>query len=173
VISRIRYEVKSVVNDVAFADYVQPLNPVTGDDTRTELIRTELMPDDTVMPGTTELITEFAIGMRFGLSALAITSQPDNPTVERFPILDPNPNLQVFAIAGAADDVASRPEAIRSVQVRLSTRSRAPDRPTTLPGQPGKPYRFFISTAKGADKFARVRNLEREFNLINMKGGFR
>lgn len=173
VISRIRYEVKSVVNDAAFADYVQPLNPVTGDDTRTELIRSELLPDDTVMPGTTELITEFAIGMRFGLSALAITSQPDNPTVDRFPILDPNPNQQIFAIAGPADDVGSRPEAVRTVQVRLSTRSRAPDRPTTLPGQPGKPYRFFISTAKGADKFARVRNLEREFNLINMKGGFR
>ncbi len=173
VVSRVRYEVRSVINDANFADYVQPLNPVTGDDRRTELIRTELAPDDTVMAGTEELITEFAIGMRFGLTALAIASQPDNPILERFPITDPTPNNQIYTVAGAADDAASRPESIRAVQVRLSTRSRAPDRPSGLPGQPGKPYRFLIGTAKGADRFARVRTLEREFNLINMKGGFR
>lgn len=173
VISRIRYEVRPVVNDPQFADYVQPLNPVTGDDTRTELIRSELLPDDTIMPGSEELITEFALGMRFGLTALSITSQPDNPILERFPITDPTANPTIFTIAGAADDAASRPEAIRAVQVRLSTRSRAPDRPTGLPGQAGRPYRFFISTAKGADRFARVRTLEREFNLLNMRGGFR
>lgn len=173
VISRVRYEVRSVVNDAAFADYVQPINMVVGDDIRTELIRSELTPDDTVMPGTEELITEFALGMRFGLTALAINSQPDNPILDRFPILDPTPNSEIYTIAGPADVIGSRPESIRSVHVRLSTRSRAPDRPTALPGQAGRPYRFFVSTAKGADKFARVRTLEREFNLINMKGGFR
>ncbi|HRI64519.1 MAG TPA: prepilin-type N-terminal cleavage/methylation domain-containing protein [Polyangium sp.] len=173
VISRIRYEVRSVVNDAAFNDFVQPINSVAGDETRTELIRTELLPNDDVMAGTTELITEFAIGMRFGLTALTTTSQPDAPVLERFPIADPTPNAQIYTIAGPADIVGNRPEHIRSVQVRLSTRSRAPDRPTTLPGQPGKPYRFYIGTAKGADKYARVRNLEREFNLVNMKGGFR
>lgn len=173
VISRVRYEVRAVVNDANFADYVQPLNPITGDDTRTELIRSELTPEDTVMQGTEELITEFAVGMRFGLTALAITSQPDNPILERFPITDPAPNAQIHTIAGPADVVGARPEAIRSIQVRLSTRSRAPDRPTALPGQAGRPYRFFVSTARGADRFARVRTLEREFNLINTKGGFR
>lgn len=173
VISRVRYEVRGILNEPAFADYTQPVNLITGDDTRLELMRTELLPNDADMPGTTELITEFAIGMRFGLSALAVTSQPDNPTIERFPILDPDPNAQIYTIAGAADDAASRPEAIRSVQVRLSTRSRAPDRPTTLPGQPGKPYRYLVNSARGADRFARVRTLEREFSLINMKGGFR
>lgn len=173
VISRVRYEVRSVLNDTAFTDYVQPLNTVTGDDTRTELIRTELMTNDNVMPGTTELVTEFALGMRFGLTALTITSQPDSPVLERFPITDPTPNAQIYTVAGPADIDGNRPESIRSVQVRLSTRSRAPDRPTGLLGQPGKPYRFYVSTAKGADRFARVRTLEREFNLVNMKGGFR
>jgi prepilin-type N-terminal cleavage/methylation domain-containing protein len=173
VISRIRYEVRAVVNDPVFADYIQPINPVTGDDIRTELIRMELTPEDTVMPGSPELITEYAVGMRFGLTALAITSQPDAPVLERFPITDPTPNTSVFTIAGPADLVGSRPEAIRSIQVRLSVRSRAPDRPSVLPGQAGKPYRFFISTAKSSDKYARMRNLEREFHLINSKGGFR
>ena len=173
VISRVRYEVRPVINNANFADYVLPLNPVTGDNTRTELMRAELAPDDTIMAGTEELITEFAIGMRFGLTALAITSQPDNPILERFPITDPTPNTQIFTVAGPADDLGSRPESIRAVQVRLSTRSRAPDRPTGLAGQPGKPYRFLIGTATGSERFARVRTLEREFNLINMKGGFR
>lgn len=173
VVSRIRYEVRSVINNAAFADYVLPLNPVTGDDSRTELMRTELAPDDTVMAGTEELITEFAVGMRFGLTALAVTSQPDNPILERFPITDPTPNTQVYAVAGPADDAASRPESIRAVQVRLSTRSRAPDRPSSIVGQPGKPYRFLIGTAKGSDRYARVRTLEREFSLINTKGGYR
>ena len=173
VLSRVRYEIRSVVNDANYADYVQPQNVVTGDDTRTELIRSELMPDNTVMAGSEQLITEFAVGMRFGLTALTITSQPDAPVLERFAIADPTPNAQIFTVAGPADDATSRPEAIRSVQVRLSTRSRAPDRPTALPGQAGKPYRFYVSTAKGADRYARVRTLEREFNLLNMKGGFR
>jgi len=173
VISRIRYEIRSVTADAAFTDYVQPLNPVVGDDLRTELIRSELNPEDIVMPGTSELITEFALGMRFGLTTLAVNSQPDNPIIERFPILDPTPNSEIHSIAGPADVVGSRPESIRSVHVRLSTRSRAPDRPTGLLGQPGRPYRFFVSTAKGADKFARVRTLEREFTLTNMKGAFR
>lgn len=173
VLSRVRYEIKSVVNDNAFSDYVQPTNPVTGDDIRTELIRTELTPDDAVMAGSTELITEYAVAMRFGLTALGITSQPDAPVLERFPITDPTPNANVFVVAGPADVINNRPEAIRSIQVRLSVRSRAPDRPTALPGQAGKPYRFFISTAKSSDKWARMRNLEREFSLINTKGGFR
>ncbi len=173
VISRVRYEVRSVVNNAAFADFIQPINPVVGDDSRTELIRSELDPDDNVMAGSEELITEFAIGLRFGLTALAINSQPDSPILERFPIADPTPNAQIYTIAGAADVVGTRPESIRAVQVRLSTRSRAPDRPLGLAGQPGRPYRFFIGTALGADKFARVRTLEREFSLINMRGGFR
>jgi prepilin-type N-terminal cleavage/methylation domain-containing protein len=173
VISRVRYEVQSVVNDPAFADYIQPINPVTGDNIRTELIRSELLPDDSVMAGTRELVTEYAVGMRFGLTALTITSQPDAPVLERFPITDPTPNTSVFTVAGPADVVGNRPEAVRAVQVRLSVRSRAPDRPSTLPQQAGKPYRFFISTARGAEKFARVRNLEREFSLVNTKGGFR
>lgn len=173
VISRIQYEVRSVQGDAAFADYMQPPNGVTGDDTRTDLIRTELFPDNTFMPETRELITEYALGLRFGLTALTITSQPDNPILERLPIVDPTPNAQIYTVAGPADTPGNRPEAIRSVQVRLSTRSRAPDRPTGLAGQPGRPFRFFVSTAKGADRFARVRTLEREFNLVNMKGAFR
>ncbi|MDI1445474.1 prepilin-type N-terminal cleavage/methylation domain-containing protein [Polyangium sp. 6x1] len=171
VISRVRYELRSVVSDASFADYVQPLNPVTGDVDRTELVRVELAPDDSEIPGTLELVTEYAIALRFGISALTVTSQPDAPVLERFPITDPVPNPQVYAIAGPPDVQGSRPEAVRSVQVRLSTRSRAPDRPTQITAPAGRPFRFLVGSAKGADRFARVRTLEREFALVNTRGG--
>jgi hypothetical protein len=159
------------VADASFADYVQPLNPVAGDVDRTELVRVELAPDDSEIPGTLELVTEYAVALRFGITALTVTSQPDAPVLERFPITDPVPNAQVYAIAGPPDVQGSRPEAVRSVQVRLSTRSRAPDRPTQIPAPAGRPFRFLVGSAKGADRFARVRTLEREFALVNMRGG--
>ena len=171
VISRVRYELRSVVSDASFADYVQPLNPVTGDADRTELVRVELAPGDTEIPGTQEIVTEYAIALRFGITALTLTSQPDAPVLERFPITDPVPNGDLYKVAGAPDVQGNRPEAVRSVQVRLSTRSRAPDRPTQITAPAGRPFRFLIGSAKGADRFARVRTLEREFALVNLRGG--
>lgn len=171
VLSRVRYELRSVVGDPAFADYVQPLNPVTGDEDRTELVRVELAADDSEVPGTQEIVAEYAVGLRFGITALTLTSQPDAPVLERFPITDPVPNAQIYTIAGAPDVQGTRPEAVRSVQVRLSTRSRAPDRPTQLAAPAGRPFRFLVGNAKGAERFARVRTLEREFSLVNTRGG--
>jgi len=171
VLSRVRYELRSLVADPLFADYMQPVNPVIGDNERVELVRVELATDDSDMPGTLEIVTEYAIALRFGITALTTTSQPNAPVLERFPITDPAPNAQVYTVAGAPDVGGTRPQDVRSVHVRLSTRSRAPDRPTPIAGPVGRPYRFFVDTAKTADRYARVRTLEREFALVNAKGG--
>jgi len=170
VISRVRYEIRSLVGNAQFTDYLQPMNLVAGDDSRTELVREELNPDDSAIPGTLELVTEYAVALRFGITALTIGSTPTSPVLERFPIKDPQPDAQIYTIAGAPDVAGNRPEAVRSVHVRLSTRSRAPDRPKAIPGEIGRPYRFYVSTAKVAEKYARMRTVEHEFALMNMRG---
>jgi len=171
VLERVRYDIRSLVGNNNFTDYMQPANPVAGDDIRTELVRVELGLDDTEIANTMEIVAEYAVSLRFGVTALALGSTKDAPILERFPIQDPQPNAGVYTVAGAPNLGNTRPEAVRNVHVRLATRSRWPDRPTPIAGPAGRPYRFFVSTAKTAEKYARVRTVEREFALINMKGG--
>lgn len=173
VISRVRYEVRSLVNDAQFDDYTKPENPVAGDSGRTELVRVELAPDDTEVPGTLELVTEYAVSLRFGVTTQ--TNAPTGPLLTRFPIGDAFPNEPVYTQASAPALGNDKPQMVRAVQVRLSTRSRAPDRPRPVKiGQPlsaGRPpFTFYVNEAVGPDKYARMRTVEREFSLVNTKG---
>jgi prepilin-type N-terminal cleavage/methylation domain-containing protein len=172
VISRVRWEVRSLHTDPQYQDYVKATNPVTGDEGRTELVRVELDASDNEMPGTLDLVTEYAVDLRFGLTVQKLPALPDNPVLEHFPIEDPGkPESAIYTIAAAPTESGSAPESVRAVQVRLSTRSRAPDRPTSIAGPAGRPYRFFVSSAKMADKYARMRTLQREFALYNVREG--
>ena len=68
----------------------------------------------------------------------------------------------------AAGDAAT-PELVRAVQVRLSTRSRAPDRDTPL-ASGGRPYRFAVKPAPLPTRFARMRTLFATVNLASQSG---
>jgi len=173
VISRVLYEIRSLTTDPQYANYVAATNQVTGDDGRTELVRVELDAADNEMPGTLELIAEYAIDLRFGIKAVNPIGNANNPTLLRYPIEDPSKSdSQIYKVAGAPTESGTSPETLRAVEVRLSTRSRAPHRPVNVTAPPGRPYRFLVSTALTPEKYARVRTLTREFTLYNlMEGG--
>ncbi|WP_437579468.1 PilW family protein [Sorangium sp. So ce887] len=185
VVNRVRYEIRSLRTAATpYAPLVAPIAPAqTGDNGRTELVRVELDDEDQPISGTLELIAEYAVDLKFGISTAVEGGAPGvtNPTIQRFPITATD-NANVYEIA--AEDhtlVGRRPQRVRSVQVRLSTRTRAPDRDVDLPGGPdGRRRRFLIpGIVAGVDSlsstvpagappvFARMRTLYADIALPN------
>lgn len=175
VASRVLYDIRSLTS-VATGNYgllVAPIAPaVTGDGGRTELVRVELDATGAEIPGSLELVSEYAVDMRFGITvSTKITNDNYNPTVITYGINDPT---DVHAIAGdvstSTSSTGPTPQLIRSVQVRLATRTRAPDRNTDLPqGLDGRRLHYAIPNVRPG--FARVRTSYAHVALPN-QGGF-
>jgi len=154
-ISIVRYELQSLVGSAAYGALVAPVAAsATGDDLRTELVRVEL--DQSLQPilATQELVAEFAVDLKFGISTV---DQPASAVTD-------------LAIADPANPLvySTLPDRVRSVHVRFSTRARAPDRDVDLPGGPdGRKHRLRI-TAAGKPAFVRMRTLYSEVALDNL-----
>jgi type II secretory pathway pseudopilin PulG len=155
VISVVRYELQSMAADPSYAALVAPVaGDPTGDAGRTELVRSELDKDGNPVIGSTELVAEYAVDLKFGIS----TVDQLTTAVTDFPIQYPE-NPAVYA---------TLPERIRSVHVRFSTRARAPDRDVDLPvGPDGRKHRFMIKIGNTA-AYARMRTLYTEIALQNL-----
>ena len=167
-ISRIRYELRSLVGDPIYGSMVNPpvdmtaaQKTATGDVGRTELTRTEIDAFDAVV--STELVAEYAVDLKFGLTIYDGTPR----VLSRLPI-----PMTAADYANAGDvAIAGTPERIRAVQVRLSTRSRAPDRGVALPAGPdGRLSRFLIDTSLPPPAYARMRTLYADISLPNQAG---
>ncbi|WP_437985590.1 PilW family protein [Sorangium sp. So ce117] len=148
VVSRVRYDIRSLVGDAtAYAPLVAPVTPaLTGDNGRTELVRVELDEEDQELPDTLEVIAEYTVDLKFGISTATAGTVPGvtNPQITRFPITAID-NASVYTNAAANDQPGAMPQRVRSVQVRLSTRTRAPDRDVGFPlGADGRRLRFLI-----------------------------
>ncbi|WP_437551825.1 prepilin-type N-terminal cleavage/methylation domain-containing protein [Sorangium sp. So ce367] len=163
VVSRVRYDIRSLVGkgtayDALVAPISTDLGTLTGDNGRTELVRVELDEEDQEIPGTLELIAEYAVDLKFGISVAQESTVPGvtNPQITRFPIMATD-NALVYTNAAANDQPGANPERVRSVQVRLSTRTRAPDRDVGLPvpvAPDGRRLRFLIpGIAAGANTY--------------------
>ena len=178
VISRVRYDIRSLAAPAYGAtQYVAmcggngvavPFAPaVTGDAGRTELVRIELDSTDAELIPTTELVAEYAVDMRFGITVSTKVSEFGyDPNVTSYAFGDPQ-------VQTVANDVTKggTPQLIRAVQVRLSTRARAPDRDTDLtPGPDGRRLRWLVGT-KLQPSYARVRTVYSNVALPN-QGGF-
>ncbi|MEM9693593.1 MAG: prepilin-type N-terminal cleavage/methylation domain-containing protein [Myxococcota bacterium] len=145
--------------DPALAQFHRGDNEVA----RTELIRVELDAENQEIDTTLELLTEFAVDLKFGLAREQLANPPpDLPVIERFAI-------------GAADvyattrtpTTAGTPELARSIQVRLSTRSDRADRDVGIPPTAnGGLYRYSLGPNRG---FARVRTLITDITLVNQR----
>ncbi|WP_438019246.1 prepilin-type N-terminal cleavage/methylation domain-containing protein [Sorangium sp. So ce315] len=148
VISRVRYDIRSLVGkDTSYRSLVAPISPaLTGDNGRTELVRVELDDEDQEKPETLELIAEYAVDLKFGISVLQAdkAQQRTNPQITRYPIAATD-TAELYKIVAANYQPEARPEDVRSVQIRLSTRTRAPDRDVGFPvGPDGRRLRFLI-----------------------------
>jgi len=174
VIDRVRYEVRDLKNDVAYNDLYA--NPVLDEDKqRWELVRYELDRADNIIQGTTELVAEFAVDLKFAVTAITggVGVPVPNPVVGFFNFGDPNIGNTWGKVVGPANQVAG-PERVRSVRVRLAVRSREPDRaaginPVLMGSEPGTLFRYKIP---GSNRFARVRTLHAEVAMSNQTGVF-
>jgi prepilin-type N-terminal cleavage/methylation domain-containing protein len=184
-VSRIRYDIRRLAGHPAYGALVAPVAPeMTGDDGRTELVRVELDADDQEMPGTLELVAEYAVDLKLGVAILVPGAPGAGPAVERRPIAVPE-DLAAYAIAADPTEPGARPERVRAVHIRLATRVRAPDRNMDLvEGPDGRRARFLIpGLAPGAlfagdtappgapPVYARLRTLYTDVALPNQVEG--
>lgn len=174
-VSIIRYRLDEVneVTDPRWAKAVAPTGPnaVTGEDSRLELVREEIAPDDAadpfaldIEPSARELVAEFAVDL--DVSAVVANADPD---------LTQPQNLLYYATsiggepAPSADTLAAiAPQRFRSVRVRLGTRARVPDRDEAAPAT-GVTTRFLLPEVGARNKYARMRTLHADVALPNLQ----
>lgn len=157
----IRYTLKSLSDDDRYA----PLyNAETGPDTdanRIELVREELDPSGDVIGGSAELVAEYAVDLRFRLTAAA-SARAALQYVEEDDIGDwAGPLINVSAGRG--------PQLVRSVHAWLSVRSRSADREAAIPTEDGPLFRIGMGSG-GGEPFARVRTVQARIAMHNQMG---
>ena len=157
VVNLVRYRILDLKNSSDGAAW-QPLftasQGATGETSRTELVRDQLTTDGTTIPGTVDIVAEYAVDLQFsvmgqlvkGVSSLAFASPPGS-------------DWDTYFKSNGSDD---RPQGVRSVRVRLSVRSREADRSV---GIAGGLYRFKV----GANDWARVRTFQADVALPNQR----
>jgi prepilin-type N-terminal cleavage/methylation domain-containing protein len=168
VVNTIRYEVR----DLKSADLPQfrPLYNASatapGDEKRFELVRVELDSSGAEMPDSLELVAEYAIDLRFGLT-VATTGGTD-PSLTEFSFGDANVYNYAFDVATNTTGVG--PERIRAVRARLTVRSREGDRNSSVPPPAGSPPGTIFRYSLGPDggTFARARSLTAVIRLPNL-----
>jgi hypothetical protein len=179
VVNTVRYELRQITS-TSNPEYAPLLASTAATEMaaweldRTELVREELMADGTTpIPGTTEVVAEYAVDLRFGLTAVTSFTLPGpEPSVlAGYP--EGNANIPLFA--GPAN-LSSNPQRIRAVRVRLAVRSAVPDRAADIVGANGTPipqgafFRMNLGVQAGPQAFARVRTLQADVALPNHAG---
>ncbi len=173
-VSRVRYDLRRV-DPTVYTRYVGmfPKANVNGnkpaefkgevEPARTELVRVELDQDDKEIADSLEVVAEYAVDFKFGLTETDPGAAPNfTPIVTRRPIGD----KKVYDKAGSIQGIG-HPEHVSEIQVRLSTRTPWPDRRIGLAkAADGGLYRFKI----GTDSFARTRTLIADVYLANQAG---
>ncbi len=158
VVSVVRYELRSLAGHPRYGALVAPqAAAATGDAGRTELTRVELDKEGLEIEDTLELVAEFAVDLKFGISFI----NPTSSAITDIPVpLPSNPLIYT-----------TPPERLRSVHVRLSTRARTPDRESDIPsGFDGRKPRFAIPVGPKT-LYARMRTLYSEVALQNLVRG--
>lgn len=156
VVYRVKYDIRSLQGDATYGKIVAfdpAIVAVTGENSRTELVRVELDANDNEIPGTTELVAELAVDLKFGVTT---STQGFNPALNSLP----------FGVAAVGTTPS---ELIRAVQVRLATRTRVPDRDVSLSAG-AQPYRFAVAPKPLTPRFARIRSLYTNVSLPNHAG---
>lgn len=189
-VSRIRYDVRTLRDAAKYPQYNSIVNftnnaataaaerAASGDEGRTELIRVELDANDNEIASTLELVAEYAVDLKVGVSVSTKNEAPPASLSQcPAPLL---PNLYhcaipmtsaVYAAIAGPVDSGGRPDLLQSVEVRLVTRARAPDRDADLStGPDGRKLRFKIDLpAPQKPGYARLRTVYAEKFLRNQE----
>lgn len=171
-VTRVRYDLRAI-DPVANPGYaplyqkadhdVASFHRADNEVARTELVRVELAADGSEVAGSLELLTEYAVDLKFGVTREIPQNPPaDVPFLQQEPIGDPD----VYTVA-APPLAGGTPEHIRSVQVRLTTRATRADRQVDInPTGNGGLLRFSLGINRG---YARVRTLVSDIALVNQR----
>ena len=198
VVNKVRYEVRDLSTGTDSGYYAalyanpnaqgQNLTGVPEDAARADLVRVELDSNDQPIAGTSEIVAEYALDLRFGITvdtntASIVPGTAPTPIITTYGLGDPN--VYKWGRSATLARTSSGPERIKSIRVRFSTRSREADRASDVAapfdqpdvkqawnGLPGGMYRYDLSTTyKGARQaWARVKTLQAEVALLNQLG---
>lgn len=183
-VSRVLYDIRSLKGHPTYGPLVAPpADPLaatmSGDGTanpnqagRTELVRVEIDDQDAEVPSTLELVAEYAVDFKIGVTAT--NANGPNPALVKFPI----GGAAGYAVVAPLNIAGTAPERARALTVRLSTRARTPDRndaPALAPGPVGQVGRFQLVAVPGPDRnvdgrndvWARMRTLQADISLPN------
>ncbi len=166
-VSRVLYDLRTI-NPNVYKDYAGLFPKINAGapghkgavlPARTELIRVELNQNGDELPDTLELVAEYAVDLKFGITVQTPGTAPNFvPKINRYKI----GNKQVYDQTNIKN---GRPERVTGVQVRLSVRAPRADRDVVIPPPAGGGiYRFNLGKDQG---FARVRTLVADVHLSN------
>jgi hypothetical protein len=173
VINWIRYEIRDLQKNppTAYKALFAASATAPGDQTRRELVRVELDYEGKEMADSLELVAEYAVDLKFGLTVISGFKSAANrdPNITQFPIGDAKNYEYTYEPSSSSPVNDKAPHRVRAVRARLAVRSREADRnagvaaPSTAP--PGAIFRYAIGADAG---YARVRTLVADINLPNL-----
>ncbi len=160
-----RYDLRNLA---AIAPWAYP----DGDTTKFDLVRTELNPDGTEVPGCgtsaspQQIVAEYVVDLKFAFSiddGALTTGAYREPNVIAYPFND----ATATAAAGdvTAGGGAARPQRIRSVRFQITTRSRDGDRSSAIGPTGSGLLRYLLPNGL----YARTRTDVGEVALLNQQ----
>lgn len=166
VVNFVHYEVRKATGTQFLDTLYAPSFTQPSDTDRTELVREELDTAGLPIEGTEEVVAEYAVDLRFGLTWVTSSNGLDANAFETADFDD----ARVGSYSNYDPAQAVGPANLRSVRVRLGLRSRSADRPEAMPvSAPLGVFRIGLGAA-GTAPFARVRTLQADIALRNQMG---
>jgi prepilin-type N-terminal cleavage/methylation domain-containing protein len=144
------------------------LAQTTGEDSRVDLLRREIAWNGAVIPGTGEVVAEWAADFKL---RLRFADRAGTATTPSWSLLDTGFDKDNATPAGEPPP----PQRIRSVGIRLTTRSREPDRQSRVGAVPLHTdaldrFEVFPTGVNRKNRMARVRTMYTEVSLPNLAG---
>lgn len=161
----IRYNIGSLSKSAKFG-WAYPSGGV-GDTYKYDLIRQELKPDGTTVTDSEEIVAEYAVdlGFAFGVDT-SISMTPGSaftePAVTQIAFGHKDNTLYGDPVASTT----ARPQRIRSIRYRLTTRTRFPDNTVGVDDGGIGLFRYKL----GEEQYARARTIIGDIALINQQG---
>lgn len=170
-VQMVRYEIRSLASDARFAwAYAGDAGAAAGDKDKYDLVRSELKADGTVLTDSEEIVAEYAVDLAFAFGVdvsppMAPGAPYQEPSIMHFPFGSPE-NARWGGDILTGDTSSIRPQRIRSVRYRLTTRTRFADyNAATDDAGPGL-SRYQI----GPERYSRARTVTGEVALTNQQG---
>lgn len=155
------------LTDAKFA-WAYPTGTI-GDKSKYDLIRTELNPDGSIVLGSEEIVAEyvvdlgFAFGVDTSLSAVPGSTTFVEPTLISYAFGQPENMLYGGSVIASA---ANRPQRIRSVKYRMTTRTRFPDYNSASDDGGAGLGRYKLAP----EQYSRARTITGDVSLMNQQG---